>query len=38
MSQRAASDGRYDRQFALQRNGEGAVLVPAGAPALAAAT
>jgi putative ATP-binding cassette transporter len=38
MSQRAAPDGRYDRQFALQRNGEGAVLVPAGAPALAAAT
>jgi putative ATP-binding cassette transporter len=38
LSQRAAPDGRYDRQLALQRNGESAVLVPAGAPALAAAT
>jgi putative ATP-binding cassette transporter len=38
LGQRAAPDGRYDRQLTLQRNGEGAVLVPAGAPALAAAT
>jgi ABC-type uncharacterized transport system fused permease/ATPase subunit len=38
LGQRAAPEGRYDRQLALQRNGESAVLVPAGAPALAAAT
>ena len=31
-------DGRHDRQFALERNADGAVLTPFGAPALAAAT
>jgi vitamin B12/bleomycin/antimicrobial peptide transport system ATP-binding/permease protein len=38
LGQRAAPDGRHDRQFVLKRNGEGAVLVPAAAPALAGAT
>jgi putative ATP-binding cassette transporter len=38
LGQRPAPPGRHDRQFALERNAEGAVLVPAGAPALASAT
>jgi putative ATP-binding cassette transporter len=38
LGQRAAADGQYDRQLALERNAQGAVLVPAGAPALANAT
>jgi putative ATP-binding cassette transporter len=38
LGQRAAPAGRHDRQLVLERNGEGAVLVPAGTPALAAAT
>ena len=38
LGQRPAADGQYDRQLALERNASGAVLVPAGAPALANAT
>ena len=38
LGQRPAPDGRHDRQFVLERNGQGAVLVPAGTPALANAT
>lgn len=38
LGQRAGPDGRHDRQFALERNINGAVLVPAGADALANAT
>jgi len=33
-----APDGRHDRQLVLNRNSEGALLMPLGAPALAAAT
>jgi putative ATP-binding cassette transporter len=35
LAQRRAPDGRHDRQLVLERNADGAVLVPAGAPALA---
>lgn len=38
LGQRPAPDGRHDRQFVLERNSHGAVLVPADAPALANAT
>jgi putative ATP-binding cassette transporter len=38
LGQRAAPAGRHDRQLVLERNGEGAALVPAGTPALASAT
>ena len=38
LGQRPSAVGQYDRQFALERNAQGAVLVPAGAPALANAT
>jgi putative ATP-binding cassette transporter len=38
LGQRAAPDGRHDRQFVLQRSGHGATLVPAGRPVLANAT
>ena len=38
LGQRPAAGGPHDRQFALERNADGAVLVPAGAPALADAT
>jgi putative ATP-binding cassette transporter len=39
LGQRPAPDGRrHDRQFALARNGEGAVLAPVGVPAFANAT
>ena len=38
LGQRPAPHGRHERQFALERNADGAVLVPAGAPALAGAT
>jgi putative ATP-binding cassette transporter len=38
LSQRAAPDGRHDRQFALERNGQGAALVEARSPILAGAT
>jgi vitamin B12/bleomycin/antimicrobial peptide transport system ATP-binding/permease protein len=36
--QRPAPDGRHDRQLVLHRNSEGALLMPLGKPALAAAT
>jgi len=35
LAQRPAPDGRHDRQFALERNPQGAVLAPVGGPALA---
>jgi vitamin B12/bleomycin/antimicrobial peptide transport system ATP-binding/permease protein len=38
LGQRVALDGRHDRQFALERNGRGAALVPAGVPVLTGAT
>jgi putative ATP-binding cassette transporter len=38
LAQRPAPDGRHDRQLALERNAEGAVLTPVATPALAAAT
>jgi putative ATP-binding cassette transporter len=38
LGQRPAPDGQHDRRFTLERNGQGAVLVPAGTPALADAT
>jgi vitamin B12/bleomycin/antimicrobial peptide transport system ATP-binding/permease protein len=38
LAQRPAPDGRHDRQFALERNAQGAVLTPGGVPAFAAAT
>jgi putative ATP-binding cassette transporter len=38
LGQRAAPAGRHDRQLVLERNGEGAALVPAGTPTLASAT
>ncbi|MBX9588638.1 MAG: ABC transporter ATP-binding protein/permease [Hyphomonadaceae bacterium] len=38
LGQRAAPDGRHDRQFVLERNSHGAALVPADTPALANAT
>jgi putative ATP-binding cassette transporter len=38
LGQRPGPPGRHDRQFALERNDEGALLVPAGATALASAT
>ena len=38
LGQRPAPDGRHDRQFALERSSQGAVLVPAGAAALVNAT
>jgi putative ATP-binding cassette transporter len=38
LAQRAAPEGRHDKQFALERNAHGAVLAPVGPPALASAT
>jgi len=38
LAQRPAPDGRHDRQFALERNAQGAVLAPIGVPAFANAT
>jgi putative ATP-binding cassette transporter len=38
LAQRPSPAGRHDRQFALERNAEGAVLTPFAAPALAGAT
>jgi putative ATP-binding cassette transporter len=38
LGQRTAPHGRHERQFALERGADGAVLVPAGAPALAGVT
>ena len=38
LGQRPAPDGRHDRQLALERNGQGAALVPAGTRVLANAT
>jgi putative ATP-binding cassette transporter len=38
LGQRLAPEGRHDRQYALERNGQGAVLVPAGRGALVNAT
>ena len=38
LGQRPSAVGQHDRQFALERNANGAVLVPAGTPALANAT
>jgi putative ATP-binding cassette transporter len=38
LGQQPGALGRHDRHYALERNANGAALVPAGAPAMAGAT